>query len=209
MAAVAGKAAARFAARIPTGRRKAELSFDDPEAVPGSSRDQYLPSSSGLRYWCTNFNIGQALSDAYSTVLEGMGFEREKPEPFDLTLLSSRQLRQLKWAFNVLDEDGSGSIQGHELEGVIQLIGDNPSKKEAKELLAWLDTDGDGEVSFEEFAHAWWQRPVALVEAEEGHDELALAFMIFDADHVRRTAPAPGTAGGDRRPATARLRPPC
>ena len=34
-------------------------------------------------------------------------------------------------------------------------------------------------------ARVWWQRPVALVEAEEGHDELELAFRIFDADHVR------------------------
>ena len=36
----------------------------------------------------------------------------------------------------------------------------------------------------------WWQRPVPVVEAEEGHDELELAFRIFDADHVRRAIPA-------------------
>ena len=43
-------------------------------------------------------------------------------------------------------------------------------------------------------ARVWWQRPVALVEAEEGHDELELAFRIFDADHVRRTTPARAAA---------------
>ena len=43
-------------------------------------------------------------------------------------------------------------------------------------------------------ARVWWQRPVALVEAEEGHDELELAFRIFDADHVRRATPARAAA---------------
>ena len=84
----------------------------------------------------------------------------------------------------MLDEDGSGFIQGNELEQVVQLIGDNPSKSEAKDLLKWLDTDNDGQVSFEEFAHAWWQRPVGLIEAAEQQEELELAFRLFDADKV-------------------------
>jgi calmodulin len=103
-------------------------------------------------------------------------------------MLSSRQLRQLRWAFNVLDEDGSGTLEGAELEGLIQLLGDNPTQAEAKELLAWIDQDGDGVISFEEFARAWWMRPTALVEAEEGHDELELAFRIFDADEDGRVS---------------------
>ena len=61
--------------------------------------------------------------------------KKEVREPFDMTVLSSRQTRQLRWAFNVLDVDGSGYIQGEELEQVIQLIGDNPSKQEAQDLL--------------------------------------------------------------------------
>ena len=102
-------------------------------------------------------NLGRKLENAYIGLLSSFGVEMEQEEPFELTMLSSRQLRQLRWAFNVLDEDCSGTLEGNELEGLIQLVGDNPTQNEAKDLLAWLDTDGDGEISFEEFARAWWK----------------------------------------------------
>lgn len=129
--------------------------------------------------------VGRRLVESWRTLAEMIGWkEPEEEEPFTIDLLSSRQLRQLRWAFNVLDEDGSGFIQGHELEQVVQLLGDNPSRSEAKDLLKWLDTDNDGQVSFEEFAHAWWQRPVGLMEAAEQQEELELAFRMFDSNQV-------------------------
>ena len=134
-----------------------EFGFGDQGGMPGSSGDAYLPGtfSSCL---CGGFlgSIGRKLEDVYITILETFGVEVEQEEPFELTMLSSRQLRQLRWAFNLLDEDGSGTLEGAELEGLIQLLGDNPTQAEAKELLAWIDQDGDGEISFEEFARAWW-----------------------------------------------------
>lgn len=182
---IPGKTAARLAAKRTVGM-KGEFGFADPEK-PGSSGEAYLPSLRS-RLWCGGFvsSLRRKLEDAYMSLLESFGVEMEHEEPFELTMLSSRQVRQLRWAFNVLDEDGSGTLEGNELEGLIQLVGDNPTQNEAKDLLKWLDTDGDGEISFEEFARAWWKRPVPVVEAEEGHDELELAFRIFDADHDGR-----------------------
>ena len=134
-----------------------EFGFGGQGGLPGSSGDAYLPGtfSSCL---CVGFlgSLGRKLEGVYITILETFGVEVEQEEPFELTMLSSRQLRQLRWAFNVLDEDGSGTLEGAELEGLIQLLGDNPTQAEAKELLAWIDQDGDGVISFEEFARAWW-----------------------------------------------------
>ena len=155
---LSGKVAERIVAKRTAGL-KGEFGFADPQNRPGSSGDAYLPSLSS-RLWCGGFNmrnLGRKLENAYIGLLSSFGVEMEQEEPFELTMLSSRQLRQLKWAFNVLDEDGSGTLEGNELEGLIQLVGDNPTQNEAKDLLAWLDTDGDGEISFEEFARAWWK----------------------------------------------------
>ena len=156
---IAGRIAARIAARRNrgAGMMQGEFGFGDQGGQPGSSGNAYLPGtfSSCL---CVGFlgSLGRKLEDVYITILETFGVEVEQEEPFELTMLSSRQLRQLRWAFNVLDEDGSGTLEGAELEGLIQLLGDNPTQAEAKELLAWIDVDGNGEISFEEFARAWW-----------------------------------------------------
>ena len=156
---IAGKAAARIMAKRSAGM-KGEFGFANEGHLPGSSAgDAYLPSLSS-RLCCGGGvlrSLSRKLENAYIGILESFGVEMEQEEPFELTMLSSRQLRQLRWAFNVLDEDGSGTLEGNELEGLIQLVGDNPTQNEAKDLLAWLDTDGDGEISFEEFARAWWK----------------------------------------------------
>ena len=66
-------------------------------------------------YWC-HFSMQDLLDSAWMSFAKMMSWAGgEEEEPFDLSLLSTRQLRQLKWAFNVLDEDGSGFIQGNEL----------------------------------------------------------------------------------------------
>ena len=55
-------------------------------------------------------------------------------------------------AFKVLDKDGSGSISEVELRQIMINIGENLTDEEIREMMQEADLDGDGEVSFKEFA---------------------------------------------------------
>jgi calcium-dependent protein kinase len=58
--------------------------------------------------------------------------------------------RNLKCAFNLFDRDGSGNISADELKEVFDVFSDYDSKLWNK-LISEVDSDGDGEISFEEF----------------------------------------------------------
>ena len=55
-------------------------------------------------------------------------------------------------AFQVFDADGSGSISASELRHVMANLGEKLSDEELEEMILEADTDGDGEISIEEFA---------------------------------------------------------
>lgn len=131
--------------------------------------------------------LAQRCSYFFSVLWDCVVCNDEPEEEFSLNMLSARQLRQLRWAFNVLDEDKSGYIQGKELEQVVQLLGDNPSRSEAEDLLNWIDKNHDGQVSFEEFARAWWRRPSGTDEIQQKQEELEMAFRLFDANSVSQS----------------------
>ena len=135
--------------------------------------------------------LAQRCTHFFSVCWEYLICAEEPEEEFNLNMLSARQLRQLRWAFNVLDEDKSGYIAGKELEQVVQLLGDNPSRSEAGDLLHWIDKNNDGQVSFEEFARAWWRRPSGQREILDKQQELEMAFQLFDSNHVSHSHAMP------------------
>ena len=59
---------------------------------------------------------------------------------------------ELLEAFKVLDKDGSGSISEVELRQVMTNIGEKVTDEEIREMIQEADIDGDGQVSFKEFA---------------------------------------------------------
>jgi len=54
-------------------------------------------------------------------------------------------------AFNTFDADGSGALSYAEVKDVLLHMGEEMSDEQITELIKVVDTDGDGEVSLEEF----------------------------------------------------------
>eukprot|EP01027_Heterolobosea_sp_BB2_P009494 GEZU01013981.1.p1 GENE.GEZU01013981.1~~GEZU01013981.1.p1 ORF type:complete len:107 (+),score=9.89 GEZU01013981.1:101-421(+) len=65
--------------------------------------------------------------------------------------LTPDQQEQIAQAFEICDADASGSIDLSELKGVLAALGENTTDEQAKELMTEIDTDGNGQISFEEF----------------------------------------------------------
>ena len=75
-----------------------------------------------------------------------------------LILMKSRCLEQdpekeLRDAFAVFDTDGSGSIDRKELKRLMKKLGQALTEAEVDAMMDEVDSNGDGEISYEEFKH--------------------------------------------------------
>ena len=75
-----------------------------------------------------------------------------------LILMKSRVLEQdpekeLRDAFAVFDTDGSGSIDRKELKRLMKKLGQALTEAEVDAMMDEVDSNGDGEISYEEFKY--------------------------------------------------------
>ena len=98
------------------------------------------------------------------------------------------ELKEMRDVFTRFDLDGNGTICSSEFEKCMEKLGQAVSPEECKEMIGQADKDGDGLISYLEFA-------LMVREAEEKHemmnDEQALkeAFTMFDKNgdgHINR-----------------------
>jgi Ca2+-binding EF-hand superfamily protein len=79
--------------------------------------------------------------------------------PNELAIRMKRSLAQeehrLRHAFESVDIDGTGIIHKEEVEGMGMALGVSLTTEEAASLMADMDKDASGEISFDEFV-AWW-----------------------------------------------------
>jgi calmodulin len=58
---------------------------------------------------------------------------------------------EIRSAFRLFDQDGSGYIQANELENIMNQMGKRYSKADINAMIKNFDSSGDGKISYEEF----------------------------------------------------------
>lgn len=101
---------------------------------------------------------------------------RKKSGPkFDL---SEEQKADIKQAFDLFDTTGTGVIDIKELKVAIRALGFEPKKEEIKKMIAEIDKEGSGKLSFANFLQLMTQK----MSEKDQNDEILKAFRLFDDD---------------------------
>jgi|EP00505_MAST-04D_sp_SCG-Rhode-Island_P000558 Ca2+-binding EF-hand superfamily protein len=73
-------------------------------------------------------------------------------------LFAAKDLKLFREQFDLFDEDGSGSIDIHELGKILESLGETMTQSQLKALIAEIDTDGSGTIEWEEYLVAMHQK---------------------------------------------------
>lgn len=108
---------------------------------------------------------------------EAMETSHETPSNQENHGLAEKEVGEFKEAFQLFDQDNSGTISATELGLVMRSLGQNPTEQELMDMVNEVDTDGNGEIDFSEFLEMMSKRH------HINHDEeLKEAFKVFDKD---------------------------
>ena len=91
------------------------------------------------------------------------------------------KINEYREAFDMFDKDGSGTISSNEIIKIMKNYGNPMSKQEVEQMIAEIDTSGDGELDFEEFV-TLMEKHVQIVDENE-EDLVLRAFKSFDKDN--------------------------
>ncbi|XP_037503725.1 calmodulin-A-like [Rhipicephalus sanguineus] len=92
--------------------------------------------------------------------------------------LSEDAIAELREAFVLFDKDGNGAISTKELGTMMRALDQNTTEADLKDMIAEVDTDGDGTIDFAEFL-AMMTKKTHTADTEE---EIREAFRVFDRD---------------------------
>lgn len=107
---------------------------------------------------------------------QNSGFTRKKNTiKFELT---EEQKADIKEAFDLFDPDGTGKIATKELKVAMRALGIEPTKEELKKLIADIDPDNLGKLSFEDFLDIM----TVKMSEKDSKEEVLRAFRLFDDD---------------------------
>jgi Ca2+-binding EF-hand superfamily protein len=105
--------------------------------------------------------------------------------------LFGKKLTDARALFDAMDKDGGGVITGTELGAAMQRLGMGLSEAQLQNVLNVLDTDGDGQVTYEEFVDRLWRHV-------EARDAEARAEAAARAEREPRGARGGGGEAGEK-----------
>ena len=91
------------------------------------------------------------------------------------------KLAEYKESFDLFDTNHDGLISANEIYRIMKKFGNPISKKELGEIIADLDSSGDGQIDFEEFV-SLMEKQVTINEISE-EDAVIKAFKELDHNH--------------------------
>ncbi|MES1910316.1 MAG: hypothetical protein MHM6MM_002932 [Cercozoa sp. M6MM] len=91
------------------------------------------------------------------------------------SVLEREYLEEFKGAFQLVDSSGDGQISAAELREVYSRLGYELPEEQLERMIATVDTDGDGQIDFDEFVSM-------MTSLTPQADELRVAFNFFDVD---------------------------
>ncbi|XP_005372738.1 PREDICTED: centrin-1 [Chinchilla lanigera] len=94
--------------------------------------------------------------------------------------LTEEQKQEVREAFDLFDADGSGTIDVKELKVAMRALGFEPRKEEIKKMVAEVDKEGTGKISFNDFLAVMTQK----MAEKDTKEEILKAFRLFDDDET-------------------------
>ncbi|XP_024436472.1 centrin-1 [Desmodus rotundus] len=94
--------------------------------------------------------------------------------------LTEDQKQEVREAFDLFDADGSGTIDVKELKVAMRALGFEPRKEEMKKMIAEVDKEGTGKISFNDFLAVMTQK----MAEKDTKEEILKAFRLFDDDET-------------------------
>mmetsp|Transcript_96290 Transcript_96290/g.257524 ORF Transcript_96290/g.257524 Transcript_96290/m.257524 type:complete len:194 (+) Transcript_96290:49-630(+) len=100
--------------------------------------------------------------------------QRDRRIPLE-ELLAPHHLTEFHEIFNLIDRDGSGSIDAAELATLVESVGMRMTEDDVEAIMKDADVDGSGTIEFEEFVRA----TMADVNKDFTTEEIGHAFSLF------------------------------
>ncbi|XP_056121166.1 centrin-1 [Rhinichthys klamathensis goyatoka] len=94
--------------------------------------------------------------------------------------LTEEQRQEVREAFELFDTDGSGYIEVKELKVAMRALGFEPKKEEIKKMIAEVDKEATGKISFSDFMAVMNQK----MAEKDSKEEILKAFRLFDDDET-------------------------
>eukprot|EP00095_Tigriopus_kingsejongensis_P012095 maker-scaffold702_size109376-snap-gene-0.23 protein:Tk12095 transcript:maker-scaffold702_size109376-snap-gene-0.23-mRNA-1 annotation:"centrin" len=109
------------------------------------------------------------------------GGAKRKSAPLKLDL-SDEQKTDIREAFNLFDSQSSGYIDTKDLKVAMRALGFEPRKEEIKKMVAEVDKDNSGRLSFDHFLGLM----AGKMSEKDTKEEIMKAFKLFDDDDTGR-----------------------